>query len=474
MKDSSYPANPVVLVDDEEQFLLSAEFTLNANGINNTLTLSDSRELLPMLEKKPVSVVLLDMTMPYIKGWELLPQITERFPEVPVIILTAINEVELAVDSMKNGAMDYILKPVDDTRLIATIRKAVEINEIRAENRRLKSYFLSDKLENPEAFDAIITCDPRMRKIFQYVEAVAPSPLPILISGETGVGKELIARAIHFNSNRNGEFVPVNVAGVDDHLFSDTLFGHKKGAFTGADRDRKGMIEQATNGTLFLDEIGDLGFESQVKLLRLLQESKYYPIGSDVPKTANVRIVLATNADLYNLQKEGKFRKDLYYRIQAHHIVLPPLRNRPEDIALLLEHFLEKAAKALNKKKPTPPKELVTLLTNYGFPGNVRELEGMVFDAVSRHRSGILSMEAFKEKVVPQLGEEPMVHQPDVNADSSNGLMMSGDHFPTLKEMENMLIDKALERADGNQTIAAQLLGLSRRALNNRLSRAKK
>lgn len=474
MKDSSYPANPVVLVDDEEQFLLSAEFTLNANGINNTLTLSDSRELLPTLEKKPVSVILLDMTMPYIKGWELLPQITERFPEVPVIILTAINEVELAVDSMKNGAMDYILKPVDDTRLIATIRKAVEINEIRAENRRLKSYFLSDKLENPEAFDEIITCDPRMRKIFQYVEAVAPSPLPILISGETGVGKELIARAIHYNSNRRGEFVPVNVAGVDDHLFSDTLFGHKKGAFTGADRDRKGMIEQATNGTLFLDEIGDLGFESQVKLLRLLQEGKYYPIGSDVPKTANVRIVLATNADLYNLQKEGKFRKDLYYRIQAHHIVLPPLRNRPEDIALLLEHFLEKAAKALSKKKPTPPKELVTLLTNYGFPGNVRELEGMVFDAVSRHRSGILSMEAFKEKVVPQLGEEPMLHQPDVDTDSNNGLMMSGDHFPTLKEMENMLIDKALERADGNQTIAAQLLGLSRRALNNRLSRAKK
>lgn len=474
MKDSSYPANPVVLVDDEEQFLLSAEFTLNANGINNTLTVSDSRELLPILEKKPVSVILLDMTMPFIKGWELLPQITERFPEVPVIILTAINEVELAVDSMKNGAMDYLLKPVDDTRLIATIRKAVEINEIRAENRRLKSYFLSDKLENPEAFEEIITCDPRMRKIFQYVEAVAPSPLPILISGETGVGKELIARAIHYNSNRNGEFVPVNVAGVDDHLFSDTLFGHKKGAFTGADRDRKGMIEQATNGTLFLDEIGDLGFESQVKLLRLLQEGKYYPIGSDVPKTANVRIVLATNADLYNLQKEGKFRKDLYYRIQAHHIVLPPLRNRPEDVALLLEHFLEKAAKALNKKKPTPPKELITLLTNYGFPGNVRELEGMVFDAVSRHRSGILSMEAFKEKVVPQLGEDPILHQPDVDTENNNGLMMSGDHFPTLKEMENVLIDKALERADGNQTIAAQLLGLSRRALNNRLSRAKK
>ena len=196
------------------------------------------------------------------------------------------------------GAFDYLVKPIDDTRLITTLKRAIQLGEVTDQNAILKSYLLSDKLEHPEAFDEIITQSPKMRSVFQYAEAISPTLLPVLISGETGVGKELAARAIHRLSGRQGQFVSVNVAGIDDTLFSDTLFGHKKGAFTGAVQDRKGLIESAAGGTLFLDEIGDLRFESQVKLLRLLQEGKYFPVGADTPRMSDARIVVATNVSL--------------------------------------------------------------------------------------------------------------------------------------------------------------------------------
>jgi DNA-binding NtrC family response regulator len=296
--------------------------------------------------------------------------------------------------------------------------------------------------------------------------------MPVLITGETGVGKELIARAIHDLSNRKGGFVPVNVAGVDDTLFSDTLFGHERGSFTGADRDRRGLIEQASSGTLFLDEIGDLSRESQVKLLRLVQEGKYYPIGSDVPRLSDARIVVATNKDITSMQEKDEFRKDLYYRLRTHHIHIPPLRDRKEDVPLLIEHFLEKSAEELGRKKPTPPKELPTLLSTYHFPGNIRELEGMIFDAVSRHESGVLSMESFRTK----LGYKQAAYTEGLDEPTSadDRKIQFTEQLPTLKETEQMLIDEALKRSHGNRTIAAQLLGLSRRALSNRLSRAKK
>ncbi|MCB0300236.1 MAG: sigma-54-dependent Fis family transcriptional regulator, partial [Calditrichaeota bacterium] len=313
MKKQPYPHQPVLLIDDETQFLESAEFTLNSQGIDNTYTCSDSRKAIEMIARLRPSIVLLDLTMPYVKGWELLPQVVTDFPNTTVIILTAINEVDLAVRCMKDGAFDYMIKPVDDVRLVTTIRKAIELRSVQFENQMLKDYLLSDKLDDPDAFSEIITRNKTMRQIFQYAEAIARSPLPVLVTGETGVGKELIARAIHKVSKRHGEFVPVNVAGVDDNLFSDTLFGHKKGAFTGADSDRKGLIEQASRGTIFLDEIGDLAMESQVKLLRLLQEGRYYPIGSDTPKPTDARVIVATNADLEKAQTTGKFRKDLFY-----------------------------------------------------------------------------------------------------------------------------------------------------------------
>ncbi|MGH7493072.1 MAG: sigma-54-dependent transcriptional regulator [bacterium] len=468
MAHTTYPEYPVLIIDDEEQFLFSAEITLHAGGINQVNTCRDSRQVLARLAQQRHSVVVLDLYLPHLPGKDLLPQIVEAYPEIPVIVLTAINEVETAVECMKAGAFEYVVKPVDDARLVTTIRHALQIQEIKNENDLLKKSLLSEQLRHPEAFDEIITKHAPMRGIFKYIEAISPTPLPVLVTGETGVGKELVAKAIHRASGRPGEFVAVNVAGVDDALFSDTLFGHLRGAFTGADRLRRGLIEQAANGTLFLDEIGDLSAESQVKLLRLLQEGRYYPLGSDMPKISGARLVAATHQDLAAKQSAGTFRKDLFYRLQAHHIHLPPLRERLDDLTLLIDFYLEKAARLLNKKHPTAPRELVALLRTYHFPGNIRELEGMIFDAVSRHDSGVLAMQSFREKI----SQHAEIHANlVVPHDEEQALLTFSDRLPTLERAEQLLIEEALRRSGGNQSIASSLLGLSRRALNNRLRR---
>jgi DNA-binding NtrC family response regulator len=272
-------------------------------------------------------------------------------------------------------------------------------------------------------------------------------------------------------SGRQGEFVAVNVAGVDDHFFSDILFSHKRGAFTGPDRDRKGLIDRAAGGTLFLDEIGDLSTESQVKLLRLIEERKYYPLGSDMPNLTDTRIIVATHQDIDSLQTGGKFRRDLFYRLRTHHIHLPPLRKRKEDIPLLGQHFLEKAAQSLGKKV-TPPRDLFTLLAAYHFPGNIRELEGMIYDAVSQHRAGVLSLESFREKIMPRPSDGQGLLSNESEPPQAAPEIIFPERLPTLKEVEQILIDETLKRAGGNQTIVAQMLGLTRRALNNRLRRS--
>jgi len=477
MKAAIFPSHPVLLVDDEEQFLASASFALRSEGISNLVLCQDSRKVLDLLSAEKYSLVVLDLVMPHVTGQELLAAMVEGWPQVPVVVTTALNEVETAVECMKAGAIDYLVKPVDATRLVTTVRRALEYGEVRKENDLLKHYLLSDKLEHPEAFREVITASGAMRSIFQYVEAIARTSLPVLITGETGVGKELIARALHRLSGRSGEFVAVNVAGVDDTLFSDTLFGHRRGAFTGADRDRKGLIEQAQNGTLFLDEIGDLRPESQVKLLRLLAEGKYYPLGADMPKLSDARIVVATHRDLRALQQTGSFRKDLFYRLQAHHVHIPPLRERPEDIPILAAHFLEAAARTLGKKPPTAPKKWFPRLQSYPVPGTVREREAMVFDAVSRHKGGTLSLETFKDRT----GRKEKSARDEGRCRESDSKIENGQHaptfpanLPTLKQAERALIREALRRAQGNQTLAASLLGISRRALNNRLSRERR
>ena len=321
-------------------------------------------------------------------------------------------------------------------------------------------------LENPQAFSEIITHNQRMLLVFKYVESIAPSSQPILITGETGVGKELIARSIHTLSKLKGRFVAVNVAGLDDNVFSDTLFGHIKGAFTGAEQDRRGLIERAVGGTLFLDEIGDLNPVSQIKLLRLLQEGEYLPLGQDEAEQTNVRIVASTNENLWSLQRKDKFRKDLNFRLRTHHIHMPHLRERMDDIPLLVRHFLEKSADALKKKVPTPPKELYELLATHSFPGNVRELESMIHDAVSIHSAKMLSLDSFKLHITR--AQENLKDIPDVESEHTLPVKF-GEKLPTIKQATQMLVTEAMKRANGNQTLAANMLGISRQALSKRI-----
>jgi len=473
MSQKIIPANPILFVDDEEHFLLSAELTMSSNGMNNIETCNDSQEVMDILAKKDYSLVVLDINMPYLSGVDLLPAIVNKFPQLPVIVLTAVNDVDSAVFCMKEGAFDYLVKPVNDTRLVSSIKRGLEITEIRNENEMLKQSLLREKIEHPEAFSEIITHCNVIESIFKYIEAIAKTNLPVLVTGETGVGKELFAKAIHLASGRKGELVSVNVAGVDDNFFSDTLFGHKKGAFTGADIERKGLIEKADDGTLFLDEIGDLSIESQVKLLRLLQDGHYYPLGSDIAKLSDARIIVATHRDIKSMQSNSTFRQDLYYRLKSHHIIIPPLRERKIDLPYLIDHLVSKASRELGKKRPAVPKELYTLLSNYPFPGNVRELEGMIFDAISLHTSGILSLESIRKKINDyNLERNNKFSIPNNVNRHNNELIYFPGRFPTIKEVEDAVIDEALKRADGNQTIAAELLGISRRALNNRIRRA--
>ena len=308
---------------------------------------------------------------------------------------------------MQHGAVDYLVKPVEESRLVSSIKRALEIRMLRAEVLSLKDRFLTDTPHEREAFAEIITQSKAMFAIFRYIEAIAPSPQPVLITGETGTGKELVARALHRLSARPGELVAVNVAGLDDTMFSDTLFGHTRGAFTGADRLRDGLMASTAEGTLFLDEIGDLSVASQVKLLRLLQDGTFYPLGADRPRQSRARIVCATNCDIAQSVSAGKFRKDLYYRLRTHHLHLPPLRARTGDLPLLVHHFVDKAAHVLGKAVPTAPLALYQLLNTYSFPGNVRELEALIFDAVARHQGATLSLHSFKEAITGKPGLSP-------------------------------------------------------------------
>lgn len=462
-----YPPLPVVIADDEEQALISCQIVLRTNGINNVKTLADSREVMPLLTREKVSAVMLDLSMPHLSGQDLLKRIRMEFSQVPVIIVTGHNDLETAVNCMREGAFDYFVKPVDRNRLVAALQRAIQFRELERENELLKQHLLSGQMKHPDAFEGIITINPRMKSLFAYIEAIAPSMQPVLVMGETGAGKELFARAIHHASQRSGQFVPINVAGLDDTVFSDTLFGHKRGAFTGAEGVRKGLVETAANGTLFLDEIGDLPMPSQVKLLRLLQEREYYPLGSDVPKRADVRFVVATNQDLDALMKEGKFRRDLYYRLQTHKVGIPPLRDRKEDLTILVQHFVNQACKALGKKPPKVPAELQTLLSVYHFPGNIRELEAIVFDAISKNEAKILSLQVFKERVFGRSD----VSDDNLRLPEETELppVTFGDKLPTLKQAADLLTDEALRRSQGNQTIAAHMLGITQQALSKRM-----
>lgn len=465
MDQKLYPTFGVLLVDDEQPWLRSLSLTLEGpGGITNLMQCSDSREVMTILGQRDIGLVLLDLTMPHISGDELLEQIVAEYPHIRVIILSGMNQLETAVSCMRAGAFDYFVKTVDEDRLVDGVRRAIRMVELESENLAIRRRFFHDQLDKPEVFAPIVSNNAAMRARFQYLEAVAPSSQPILITGESGVGKELVAQAIHTLSANSGLMVSVNVAGLDDNVFADTLFGHVRGAFTGAENVRKGMIERAAGGTLFLDEIGDLNEPSQVKLLRLLQNGEYYPLGSDQPKQMTARVVVATHADLDAKMAAGEFRRDLYYRLYSHHVHLPPLRERKDDLPLLLDHFLTEAALKLGKKKPTPPKELVVLLSTYSFPGNIRELEAMIYDAVSQHTHKTLSMKSFLERVDTHTDTLP-VEQSSLAVNPFSSL----NDLPTLQQAGKLLVDDAMRRSSGNQSVAARLLGISQPALSKRL-----
>jgi DNA-binding NtrC family response regulator len=464
MKDIPYPPFSILMVDDETSWLHTLSLSLERSaGITNLISCQDSRQVMDLMAKHEIGIVLLDLTMPNISGEDLLHLISEDYPDVSVIVISGLNQLETAVRCVQAGAFDYFVKSSEEDRIIKGVRRAIRWQELQKESSEMRRMFLDDTMESPEAFASIVTQDKGMRSIFHYIEAVAKGGNPVLITGESGTGKELIARAIHTLSHRTGSLVAVNVAGLDESVFTDTLFGHTRGAFTGAAEARSGMVERATDGTLFLDEIGDLQSSSQVKLLRLLQEGEYYPLGSDRPRWMRARVVVATNQNLAEKQATGAFRKDLYYRLRSHHVHLPALRDRKGDIPMLLDHFLEKAALEFGKKKPTPPKELAVLLANYGFPGNVRELKSMVYDAVGSHQGRILSMDAFKRAI----GEHDGVSS-YLRTDTDNPYLHL-DRLPTLRDAHELLVQDALRRSEGNQSLAAKMLGVTQSALSKRL-----
>lgn len=459
----------ILVVDDDPVALELITVNLEHLGFRNVITQEDGEHVVEFCRTRPISLIILDLFLPGISGIDVLEQVTEQFPRIPVIVVTVNDSVDAAVRCMKHGAFDFMTKPLDRNRLGPAVGHALRVRDLE---QRLELFGetsdTSPQLRQPETFERIITASPRMHAVFQYVEAIAPSPAAVLVTGESGTGKELLARAIHDASGRNGAFVAVNAAGLDDVMFSDTLFGHERGAYTGADRVRQGLIEKARGGTLFLDEIGDLETSSQIKLLRLLQEGEYYPLGSDEARLADVRVVAATNADLLERQERGVFRRDLYYRLLAHFIRIPALRDRPEDIPVLARHFAAQTARALGIPAPRMGSAVTELLRRYSFPGNVRELQSLIADAVSQARGGEIQTPVIQHYI----DRHDRVRAPEPRHDEHDGARFSwSGPFPTLEEVEWFLIDEALARSDQNQSAAARLLGVAQSTLSRRIAK---
>ena len=468
-----FSTNPIMLVDDESDALSLLKSFLCHDGFSNVITFDDSLQALEYFKNEELALVVIDLRMPKLHGRNLLESFSELKPYIPVIVVTAESHIESAIDCMKTGAVDYLTKPISINRFISSVKRALELRCLNENIMRLDKACDDNCISLASKIPSIITRSSEMLTLLRYVEVVSKSRQPVLISGETGVGKELVARAVHTLSGLKGGFVSINIAGLDDQMFSDTLFGHSRGAFTGAVKNRDGLIMKAANGTIFLDEIGDLNEISQIKLLRLLQENEYYPLGSDNPLKSSARLVVATNKNLRQCMNEGKFRKDLYYRLCIHQVAIPPLCKRPDDIPLLLDHFIGQAAKAMGKSTLSYPKELVDFLVTYRFPGNIRELQSIVHDFVSRSTTSRLSTTLLKKIIAQQQDPAACLMEPGNSLASLDVNGITFPSFPTLKYAETFLIDRALEVANNNQGTAARMLGITRQALNNRLRRAR-
>jgi DNA-binding NtrC family response regulator len=456
----------ILLVDDEPAWLRSMQMLLTrSTGARHIIACSDSREALSILEKEDIGLVLLDLTMPHISGEAMLTAIQEKHPDVLVIIITGMNTADKALQCLKAGAFDYFVKTWGEERLLTGIAHALRVASLEKTRRETSRSILSEELAHPDAFHNIITASTELFTIFRYMESVLPSRYPFLITGESGVGKELVARAAHTLTGARGRFVSINMASLEGSMLEDTLFGHVKGAYTNASGARAGLVEQAQGGTLFLDEIGELSLQSQARLLRFLQEGEYYPIGADSPKKVAAHIVLATNRDIKARQHEGQFRKDLYFRLSTHHVHIPPLRERREDIPLLIRAFIQEAADVFACPVPHLSKEVLLALMQYSYLGNVRELKAMLTHAVSLNKT-VLEQADFPglfEEDVPALAE----------CSPENALLkffLSMETFPPLPAVKQIMTTAALIKSDGNQSVAARLLGISQPAMSKRVN----
>lgn len=458
-KHSSVDA--ILLFDEQERFATEASARLYEAEIRRILVTTDASRLSTYLDSSAIQILIFGLYPPFATNFKLIEEIRQTAPSIKIIVVSTGREPETAITCMKLGACDYLQLPLDFNRLVASIGS---LNSVPSPSRMTRHLPLRQNDFN--SFNEIVTNDRRMQSIFRYIEAIAPTSQAVLITGETGTGKELIAKSLHEASGRSGQLVTVNVAGLDDIMFSDTLFGHERGAFTGADRDRKGLIEKAAEGTLFLDEIGDLSIASQVKLLRLLQEGEYYPLGSDTLKITTARIVVATNSNLEQKIANSSFRNDLYYRLCSHHISLPPLRERRGDIPLLVDYFVKEAAADLGRDIPIIPAKTLEAFQQYSFPGNIRELRGMVRNGVTSATCSYLTF----SNPATEMEKETV---PSGEADFSILAEQPG-RPPTLEEAEFFLIRNALQATSNNRGAAAAMLGISRQALSKRLLRTPK
>ncbi|HEY6391965.1 MAG TPA: sigma-54 dependent transcriptional regulator [Bryobacteraceae bacterium] len=463
---SAIPKARILVIDDETEIRESLEVLLSLEGYSVELA-QNGAEGLRRLENGSYDLVLLDLMMPDRSGMEVLKEVRERDSETPIFMITAYGSVEVAVDALKSGANDYFSKPWDNEKLLIEIERMIASTRLERENTQLKR-----ALKERYSFPNIIGKSERMLRILDLVTQVAPSRATILITGETGTGKELIAKAVHANSARADQlFVPVNSGSVPTDLLESALFGHVKGAFTGAVAARKGYFETANRGTIFFDEIGTISQETQAKLLRVIQEREFMPVGSTETVKVDVRIIAATNAELKRLVEEGKFREDLYYRLNVINLVLSPLRERKEDIPLLIEHFFTKYCRDNEKFLDSEGKsqlrfepDAMQLLMDYNWPGNVRELENAVERAVVLASQATVAVDVLPDSILQAGGVR-------IRRDESGTLPADASLFEIVADYERRKIIETLETVNWSQTDAAEKLSIPLSTLNQKIKR---
>ncbi|MBQ9537187.1 MAG: sigma-54-dependent Fis family transcriptional regulator [Desulfovibrionaceae bacterium] len=447
----------ILLIDDEKNYLLVLQTLLEDKGYTVT-ALNDPETALAFLHESEVDVVVTDMKMPKLTGQEVLQHIKQFWPHLPVLIMTAFGSIESAVEVMKYGAFDYITKPFSNDELLLSINNAVELAFAHQQY-----YLLQQELKDRYGVHQIVGNSRAIRDVLALVDRAAPSRSTVLIAGESGTGKELVARAIHFASPRRDKpFVSVNCMALNAGVLESELFGHEKGSFTGAVAMRRGRFEQADGGTLFLDEIGELSLDLQVKLLRVLQERRFERVGGTEEISVDIRVVAATNKDLTKLVALGQFREDLYYRLNVVQITLPPLRERREDIPLLVAHFVDKVLEENSMGKKSFSNEALNYLTGYEWPGNIRQLQNVVESCLVLVPTTIITV----DDLPAEIRDEESQFKSAVDL-----LPFPLDLADTLNKIEAALVRRSLVRADFIQTKAAEYLGISKSLLQYKLKK---